>query len=56
MKFTRINKDKFAKFYDELRQIDEFHADFHPTVESKNRMREIIAQLPVTYRNNQQER
>jgi len=36
------------EIYKELQQIDEFHADFNPTVESKKRMSELISQLPVT--------
>jgi hypothetical protein len=36
------------EIYKELQQIDEFHANFNPTIESKERMSELISQLPVT--------
>ena len=37
-----------TKIYSELQQIDEFHADFHPTSASKARMRELIALIPIS--------
>ena len=38
-----------TKIYSELQQIyDEFHADFNPTSESKARMRELIALIPIS--------
>jgi hypothetical protein len=36
------------KIYSELQQIDEFHANFNPTSESKSRMRLLISLLPVS--------
>jgi len=36
------------KIYSELQQIDEFHANFNPTRESKSRMRLLISLLPVS--------
>mgnify|MGYP003631109549 len=37
-----------TKIYSELQQIDEFHADFHPTSESKARMRKLISLIPIS--------
>jgi hypothetical protein len=37
-----------TKIYKELQQIDEFHADFNPTSESKARMRELISLIPIS--------
>ena len=36
------------EIYNELQQIDEFHANFNPTCDSKSRMRELIALLPIS--------
>jgi hypothetical protein len=36
------------EIYRELQQIDQFHADFHPTKESKTRMRYLISLIPIT--------
>ena len=36
------------EIYKELQQIDEFHANFNPTIESKERMSKLISQLPIT--------
>jgi hypothetical protein len=36
------------EIYNELRMIDEFHANFNPTRESKSRMRLLISLLPVS--------
>ena len=35
------------EIYKELQLLDEFHADFNPTIESKERMRILISQLPI---------
>jgi hypothetical protein len=44
MKITDVySKDKVAqKYYWELQLIDEFHADFHPTLDSELRKAELI--------------
>jgi len=39
---------KLNKIYKELRKIDEFHSNFNPTNESKARMRELIALIPIS--------
>ena len=36
------------EIYNELRMIDEFHSTFNPTNESKSRMRELIALIPIS--------
>ena len=36
------------EIYNELQQIDEFHSTFNPTCDSKSRMRELIALLPIS--------
>ena len=36
------------EIYNELQQIDEFHSTFNPTDESKSRMRELIALIPIS--------
>jgi hypothetical protein len=36
------------EIYQELQMIDEFHANFNPTRESKSRMRLLISLLPVS--------
>ena len=35
------------EIYYELQMIDEFHSTFNPTEESKSRMNELIALIPV---------
>ena len=42
------NNRNLTEIYSELQQIDEFHADFNPTSESKSRMRELIALIPIS--------
>jgi hypothetical protein len=37
-----------TKIYSELQQIDEFHANFNPTSESKARMRKLISLIPIS--------
>ena len=36
------------EIYKELQIIDEFHSTFNPTDESKSRMRELIALIPIS--------
>ena len=36
------------EIYKELQKLDEFHADFIPTNESKARMRWLISLIPIT--------
>ena len=36
------------EIYNQLQLIDEFHADFNPTIESKKRMSELISKLTVS--------
>ena len=36
------------EIYQELQMIDEFHSTFNPTCDSKSRMRELIALLPIS--------
>ena len=36
-----------TEIYNELQMIDEFHSTFNPTEESKSRMNELIALIPV---------
>ena len=36
------------EIYNELQMIDEFHSTFNPTYESKSRMRELIALIPIS--------
>jgi len=36
------------EIYNELRMIDEFHSTFNPTDESRSRMRELIALIPIS--------
>ncbi len=42
------NNMNTKEIYNELRMIDEFHANFNPTRESKSRMRLLISLLPVS--------
>jgi len=37
-----------TKIYSELQQIDEFHANFKPTSQSKARMRKLISLIPIS--------
>ena len=37
------------EIYNELRMIDEFHANFHPTTESESRMRLLTSMLPISF-------
>ena len=36
------------EIYNELQMIDEFHSTFNPTDESRSRMRELIALIPIS--------
>jgi len=36
------------EIYKELQMIEEFHADFNPNDKSRERMRELIALLPIS--------
>jgi hypothetical protein len=36
------------EIYKELQMIDEFHSTFNPTDESRERMRELIALIPIS--------
>ena len=45
---NKYNNMNLTKIYSELQQIDEFHADFHPTSESKARMRKLISLIPIS--------
>jgi hypothetical protein len=36
------------EIYKELQQIDEFHSNFNPNDKSRERMRELIALLPIS--------
>ena len=36
------------QIYSELQKLDEFHANFIPTSESKARMRKLISLIPIT--------
>jgi hypothetical protein len=36
------------EIYNELQMIDEFHSTFNATDESKSRMRELIALIPIS--------
>jgi len=36
------------KIYKELKQIDELHANFRATDESRERMRELISLIPIS--------
>ena len=42
------NNMNTKEIYNELQMIDEFHANFNPTRESKSRMRLLISLLPVS--------
>ena len=42
------NNMNTKEIYYELQMIDEFHANFNPTRESKSRMRLLISLLPVS--------
>ena len=37
-----------TEIYNELQMIDEFHSIHNPTDESKSRMRELIALIPIS--------
>ena len=45
---NKYNNMNLTKIYSELQQIDEFHADFKPTSESKARMRKLISLIPIS--------
>ena len=45
MKFTRINKDKFAEFYTELQAINNFEADFRITTRSRQRREYLLNKI-----------
>ena len=45
---TNNNTMSLKNIYKELQLIDEFHADFHPTVESESRKTELIEMLENT--------
>ena len=46
---TKYNNNmNLTKIYSELQQLDEFHANFNPTSESKARMRELISLIPIS--------
>jgi hypothetical protein len=47
-KSNNNNNMNTKEIYNELRMIDEFHANFNPTRESKSRMRLLISLLPVS--------
>ena len=36
------------EIYNELQMINEFHANFNPNDKSRERMRELIALLPIS--------
>ena len=36
------------EIYNELQMIEEFHSTFNPTDESRSRMRELIALIPIS--------
>ena len=45
---NKYNNMNLTKIYSELQQIDEFHANFNPTSESKSRMRKLISLIPIS--------
>jgi len=45
---NKYNNMNLTEIYSELQQIDEFHADFNPTSESKARMRKLISLIPIS--------
>ena len=47
-KSNNNNNMNTKEIYHELQMIDEFHANFNPTRESKSRMRLLISLLPVS--------
>jgi len=47
-KSNNNNNMNTKEIYNELRMIDEFHANFNPSRESKSRMRLLISLLPVS--------
>ena len=42
------NNMNLTEIYNELQLIDEFHSIHNPTLESKSRMRELIAMIPIS--------